>query len=45
MPNKSVWIVFDKDMHVSIPQTIEEARSFTPPIKIALSVICFEYWI
>lgn len=45
MPYKSVWIVFDKDRHVSIPQTMEEAGSFIPPINIAFSVNCFEYWI
>lgn len=42
-PYKSVWIVFDRDGHANIPQTFEESKS--AELKIAFSLICFEYWI
>lgn len=40
-----VWVVFDKDGHENIPAAFEEARNSKPPINIAFSAICFEYWI
>ena len=42
-PYKSVWIVFDRDGHANIPQTFEESKK--ADVKIAFSLICFEYWI
>jgi hypothetical protein len=44
-PYDSVWIVFDKDTHSSIPEAFDIARRNNPPINIAFSNICFEYWV
>lgn len=44
-PYKSVWIVFDRDQHANIPQTIHEANTSDPVINVAFSLVCFEYWI
>ncbi len=44
-PYDSVWVVFDKDTHPSIPRAFDIARSNNPPINIAFSNICFEYWV
>ena len=41
----SVWVVFDKDDHKKIPEAFNLANSNNPPIEIAFSNICFEYWI
>lgn len=38
-----VWIVLDKDGHANLDQALITARD--NKIKVALSVICFEYWI
>ena len=38
-----VWIVFDRDGHANIPKTFDEA--YDANVKIAFSLICFEYWI
>jgi hypothetical protein len=43
MPYDSIWIIFDKDGHVNIPQTFEEAKDVN--IYIIFSAICFEMWI
>jgi len=45
MPYKAVWIVFDRDAHENIPQALSEAKTTEPPLQIAFSLICFEYWI
>ncbi len=37
------WLVFDRDGHVKIPETFNEARAAN--IHIAFSSICFETWI
>lgn len=42
-PYNEVWIVTDKDNHANIDSAIEIANDSN--IKVALSVICFEYWI
>jgi RloB-like protein len=44
-PYDFAWIVFDKDGHESIPETFHEAAAFKPPIKVAFTAICFEYFI
>lgn len=38
-----VWIVLDKDGHANLDQALITARD--NKISVALSVICFEYWI
>lgn len=43
LPYQSVWIVFDKDNHASIPQTFNDAQQLN--INIAFSLISFERWI
>lgn len=44
-PYNSVWLVFDKDSHPDIPRAFDIARGHKPPINIAFSNICFEYWV
>jgi hypothetical protein len=43
LPYASVWIVFDKDFHASIPQTFKEAEQ--SDVNIAFSLISFEQWV
>ena len=38
-----VWVVFDRDKHVSYRTAFEEASKY-PQIKIAWSNPCFEFW-
>ena len=38
-----VWVVFDRDNHVSYRKAFEEASKY-PQIKIAWSNPCFEFW-
>ena len=38
-----VWIVLDKDGHANLDQALITARD--NKISVALSVMCFEYWI
>ena len=38
-----IWVVLDKDGHAKVGDTIETAKA--NGIKVALSVICFEYWV
>lgn len=42
-PYDEVWIVLDKDGHANLNQALITARD--NKIKVALSVMCFEYWI
>lgn len=42
-PYNEVWIVLDKDGHANLNLALDTARDNS--IKVALSVICFEYWI
>jgi hypothetical protein len=42
-PYNEAWIVLDKDGHANMDQALITARD--NKIKIALSVMCFEYWI
>lgn len=42
-PYVETWLVFDKDSHANIPKTFTEAE--TEGVKIAFSLICFEYWV
>ncbi len=42
-PYNEVWIVLDKDGHANLDQALITARDNN--ISVALSVICFEYWI
>ena len=44
-PYNSVWVVFDKDSHPYIPRAFDIAGGHNPPINIAFSNICFEYWV
>lgn len=37
------WVVFDKDKHTNIPEAFALAQKEN--INIAISVICFEYWV
>lgn len=38
-----IWIVLDKDQHANLPQALCKAKD--NDIKVALSIICFEFWI
>lgn len=42
-PYDEVWIVLDKDEHANMDNALITARDNR--INVALSVICFEYWI
>jgi hypothetical protein len=42
-PYDEVWIVLDKDGHANLDQALITARD--NKIRVALSVMCFEYWI
>lgn len=42
-PYDEIWIVLDKDYHANIEKAFDMA--YANKFKIALSVICFEYWI
>ncbi len=42
-PYNEIWIVLDRDHHANIDQAFDMA--YTNKFRIALSVICFEYWI
>jgi len=42
-PYNEVWIVLDRNGHANIDQALITARD--NKINIALSVVCFEYWI
>ncbi|TDG37096.1 RloB domain-containing protein [Pedobacter changchengzhani] len=45
-PFNFVWIVFDKDGHQNIPKAFSDAKDVkNPPIHVAFSVTCFEYFI
>ena len=42
-PYSEIWIVLDRDCHVNIDKAFNMA--YGNGFRIALSVICFEYWI
>jgi hypothetical protein len=42
-PYDEIWIVLDKDYHANIAKAFDMA--YANGFKIALSVICFEYWV
>jgi hypothetical protein len=42
-PYNEIWIVLDKDHHANIGKAFNMA--YANKFKIALSVICFEYWV
>lgn len=42
-PYNEIWIVLDKDHHANIDKAIDFAHA--NKYNIALSVICFEYWV
>lgn len=42
-PYNEIWIVLDKDHHANINKAFDMA--YANKYKIALSVICFEYWV
>lgn len=42
-PYDEIWVVLDKDGHANLDQALNMAKDNN--ITIALSVICFEYWI
>jgi len=42
-PYDEIWIALDKDGHANIDKAIVTAKD--NKIQVALSVICFEYWI
>ena len=42
-PYNEIWIVLDKDQHANIDQAMNTAHA--NGILVALSIICFEYWI
>jgi len=44
-PFDFVWIVFDHDGHENIPDTFEQALNSKPPIEIAFTMKCFEYFV
>ncbi|MCD4792627.1 MAG: RloB family protein [Bacteroidales bacterium] len=42
-PYDEIWIVLDKDYHANMDKALNMAKD--NKIKVALSIICFEYWI
>lgn len=42
-PYNEIWIVLDKDYHANIDKAFDMA--YSNKFNIALSVICFEYWV
>lgn len=44
-PYNFVWVVFDRDGHENIADAFNEASTFNPPIQIAFTVTCFEYFV
>lgn len=42
-PYDEVWIVLDRDYHANIENALNMAK--VSKIDVALSVICFEYWV
>jgi hypothetical protein len=42
-PYEEIWIVLDRDGHVNIATAVDTAAA--NKFKVALSVICFEYWV
>ncbi len=42
-PYNEIWIVLDRNGHANIDQALITARD--NKINVALSVVCFEYWI
>lgn len=42
-PYNEIWIVLDKDHHANMDKAFDMA--YANKYKIALSVICFEYWV
>lgn len=42
-PYDEIWIVLDRDGHANIDKAINTAEA--NKIQVALSVVCFEYWI
>lgn len=42
-PYEEIWIVLDRDGHANISLAVETAEA--NKFKVALSVICFEYWV
>lgn len=44
-PYNFVWVIFDKDGHVKIPEAFELARVSKPVIKIAFTIPCFEFFV
>lgn len=42
-PYNEIWIVLDKDGHANLDKALITARD--NKMKVALSIICFEYWI
>ena len=46
-PYNDIWVVFDKDKHTNIHSAYTKAQKNKEKFKIniAISIICFEYWI
>ena len=42
-PYDEIWIVLDKDYHANMEKALNMAND--NKIKVALSIICFEYWV
>ncbi|MBC8486149.1 MAG: RloB domain-containing protein [Bacteroidetes bacterium] len=42
-PYDEIWIVLDKDYHANVDKALNIAKD--NKITVALSIICFEYWI
>ena len=42
-PYEEIWIILDRDSHVNIAAAVDTAEA--NKFSVALSVICFEYWI
>jgi hypothetical protein len=47
IPYDDIWVVFDKDTHKRIPEAYNLAENNSDKIKIniAISIICFEFWV
>jgi len=44
-PYDFVWVVFDRNGHENIADAFNEAITFNPPIEIAFTVTCFEFFV
>lgn len=44
-PYDFIWVVFDRDGHENLADAFNEAVTFDPPINVAFTVTCFEFYV